>query len=217
MEESGAREEIAECWQVGKGGDSRLRLPSGEKFGFMEACTQFLERAFAEHHGKEDSLRTQGAPALQKRSGQIIDMMEVQDAGDEVELFLLERKGFLVCGEGFVFGCLRRDCRGDVAGEEVANAFSGPGVFEACASGSDFEGFWESSVQGPDSISDFSAGVLVEGGLEAVLPCERLAMRFDALCVEDLRNAHGYRVMRRWMSLSFRLPIVPTKSVPPST
>ena len=197
MEESGAREEIAECWQVGKGGDSRLRLPSGEKFGFMEACTHFFKRAFAEHHGKEDSFRTQGAPALQKRSGQIIDMMEVQDAGDEVELFLLERKGFLVCGEGFVFGCLRRDCRGDVASEEVANAFSCPGVFEACTSGSDFEGFWESSVQGPDSIGNFSASVLVEGGLEAVLPCERLAMRLDALCVENLWHTHESRFICR--------------------
>lgn len=64
VEESCAREQIAERRQIGKGSDSQLCLPSGKQFGFIERDAQLLKGTFAEHYGKEDSFWAQGAPTL---------------------------------------------------------------------------------------------------------------------------------------------------------
>ena len=117
--ESGAREQIAERADIGERDHVRGCPLTGFAFGSKQTGAQFVQGSGGEHNGEENAIGLEGLANLREAAGQIIDPVERQDAGDEIEALRTQGQGFFIGDEGGGLICEAREVPSEVGLEPV--------------------------------------------------------------------------------------------------
>ena len=111
---TGAREQIAERAHIGERDHVGGCPLTGFTFGGEQAGAQFVQGSGGEQNREENAIGLEGLANLREAAGQVIDPVERQDAGDEIEALRTQRQGFFIGDEGggLAVRCARSPKRG---------------------------------------------------------------------------------------------------------